>query len=110
MNAEHRRPRPETGLDPGGAGAQRRAWRDAVDRILAGWLLSRIDRAELWETVMANAPLAAGVTAVRRVDRPMAPAGPADTAGAPGEAAQGQGVPLAGARAKVGERSNAPRE
>jgi hypothetical protein len=55
------------------SGAEGRAWRDAVDRILVTWLLSGIDGAGLWEAVMANAPR---VTAIRGVGHLTTSGGP----------------------------------
>ncbi len=109
MNADRGRPRHEAGLAPVASTGQGQAWRDAVDRILGAWLLSGIDRAGLWETVMANAP-PPPLTAVHSLDRPMTPGGPPRTAGVPDGAVQRQGGPWAGARAEVGERSGSPRE
>jgi hypothetical protein len=92
------------------SGAEGQAWRDAVDRILAAWLLPGIDGAGLWEAVMANAPRVAGETAIRGVDHAMMSGGPPSAVGDPDEAELTQGRPWAGARAEAGERSGAPRE
>jgi hypothetical protein len=106
VNAEHGRPRSETGLAPIAAAAQGQTWRDGVDRILAAWLLSGIDRTGLWETVMAGASPAPRVTAIPGVDRPRTPGCPPGTVGAPDEAARRQ----RGSRGEAGERSGAPGE
>jgi len=110
MNAERGTPRPPAGLAPVAPGAEGLAWRDAVDRVLGAWLLSGIEGAGLWETIMAGAPRVAGATAVRGIGHPMTSGGLPGASGDQEGAAERRGTPAADARAVVGEPSGAPGE
>jgi len=110
VNAEHMTPGQSAGHAAVVPQAEGQAWRDAVDRILATWLLPGIDGAELWEAVMANAPRVAGGPAIRGVDHALASSGSPSAMEDPDGAELRQGRPWAGAPAKMGERAGARRE
>jgi hypothetical protein len=107
VNGAHRDPGQSPARVPVVSAAEGRAWRDAVDRILATWLLSGIDGAGLWKAVMASAPVG---RAIRGVGDPSTPGGPPDAAGDADRADLRQGSAWAGAGAEVVKRPGAPGE